>query len=47
MARVYQAPPRWNFLWINWPDKEDLVKDVIRGVCVDCQIREYLYETQD
>ena len=34
-----------DFLWINWPDKEDLIQDVIREVCVDRRLREDLYET--
>lgn len=33
-----------DFLWINWPDKEDLIKNVIRDACVDRRLREDLYE---
>ena len=33
-----------DFLWINWPDNDDLVTEVIREICVDWRIREELYE---
>jgi hypothetical protein len=36
-----------DFLWINWPDKDDVVKNVFRDACVDRRLREELYETME
>lgn len=34
-----------DFMWINWPDKEEVINDVFRDACVDRKLREELYET--
>ena len=34
-----------DFLWINWPDKEEVIAEVFKEVCVDRRLREDLYET--
>ena len=36
-----------DFLWINWPDKDEMIVEVIREVCVDRRLREELYETME
>ncbi|MGL3709427.1 hypothetical protein ACSYAY_00985 [Leptospirillum ferriphilum] len=34
-----------DFLWINWPDKDEVIAEVFREICVDRRLREDLYET--
>ncbi len=36
-----------DFLWINWPDKDEAIAEVFKEVCVDRRLREDLYETLD
>ena len=36
-----------DFLWINWPDNDEVVAEVIREICVDRRLREELYETME
>ena len=36
-----------DFLWINWPDKEEVIKNVHRDAIVERKLREVLYETLD
>ncbi|AKS22862.1 hypothetical protein ABH19_02500 [Leptospirillum sp. Group II 'CF-1'] len=36
-----------DFLWINWPDNDEVVAGVMREICVDRRLREELYEGMD
>ena len=36
-----------DFLWINWPDYNEVVAEVIREICVDRRLREELYERME
>ncbi|WP_053764630.1 hypothetical protein [Leptospirillum ferriphilum] len=33
-----------DFIWINWPDKDEMIAEVFREICVDRTLREELYE---
>lgn len=36
-----------DFLWINWPDNDEVVAEVMREICVDRRIREEMYEAME
>ena len=36
-----------DFIWINWPSNEEMIREVLRDACVDRRLREELYEAID
>lgn len=36
-----------DFMWINWPDNDEVIATVLKDICVDRRLWEDLYETLD
>ncbi len=34
-----------DFLWVNWPDNDAVIAEVIRGICVDRRLRGWIEGT--